>query len=135
VVNATDRSMQRCGSHTMKSLLLWKVYPLVQGIWERERRSYSLPLQVLRYRMRWFKVSEGGRLLKAPRVMSSIRSAVRGLLLAMVMAFVGVGLYSEGNEWGSQVLALNQFQTSCTVGNANVINRLRRSAGVVVFFP
>ena len=69
------------------------------GIWGGERKiSYSLPLQVLRYRMRWFKVSEGGRLLKAPRVMSSMRSAVRDLqVLAMVIAFVGI---VKGNGWG-----------------------------------
>ena len=69
------------------------------GIWDEEITiSYSLPLQVLRYRMRWFKVSEGGRLLKAPSVMSSMRSAVRDLqVLAMVIAFVGI---VEGNGWG-----------------------------------
>ena len=69
------------------------------GIWDEEITiSYSLPLQVLRYRMRWFKVSEGGRLLKAPRVISSMRSAVRDLqVLAMVIAFVGI---VEGNGWG-----------------------------------
>ena len=72
------------------------------GIWDEEITiSYSLPLQVLRYRMRWFKVSEGGRLLKAPRVMSSMRSAVRDLqVLAMVIAFV-VGI-SRG-EWVGRV--------------------------------
>ena len=71
------------------------------GIWGGERKiSYSLPLQVLRYRMRWFKVSEGGRLLKAPSVMSSMRSAVRDLqVLAMVIAFVGI---SRG-EWVGRV--------------------------------
>ena len=57
----------------------------------RERITYSLPLQVLRYRMRWFKVSDGRRLPNAPKVMSSIRSTVRDLhVLAIVMAFVGV---------------------------------------------
>ena len=79
----------------MNSLLLWLVWAFGAG---RERYSYSLPLQVLRYRMRWFKVSEGGRLLKAPSVMSSMRSAVRDLqVLAMVIAFVGI---VEGNGWG-----------------------------------
>jgi hypothetical protein len=108
VVNATDRSMQRHGSHTMKSLLLWKGW-LVQAF-GRGRRSYSLPLQVLRYRMRWFKVSEGGRLLKAPRVMSSIRSAVRGLLLAMVMAFVGVGCIPRGMSGAARYSHLTSFR-------------------------
>ena len=72
------------------------------GIWGGERKiSYSLPLQVLRYRMRWFKVSEGGRLLKAPRVMSSMRSAVRDLqVLDMVIVFVGI---SRG-EWVGRVV-------------------------------
>lgn len=57
--------------------------------------------------MRWFKVSEGGRLLKAPRVMSSMRSAVRDLqVLVMVIAF-GVGVGIEDNE-----CALNQFRAA-----------------------
>jgi hypothetical protein len=41
------------------------------------------------------------------------------------MAFVGVGVYGtvvEGNEWGRYTFALNQFQTSCAVGIADVIN-------------
>ena len=81
----------------MNSLLLWLVWAFGTV---REKISYSLPLQVLRYRMRWFKVSEGGRLLKAPSVMSSMRSAVRDLqVLAMVIAFVGI---SRG-EWVGRV--------------------------------
>ena len=82
----------------MNNLLLW-THLISMGIWDEEKTiSYSLPLQVLRYRMRWFKVSEGGRLLKAPSVMSSMRSAVRDLqVLAMVIAFVGI---VEGNGWG-----------------------------------
>ena len=43
--------------------------------------------------MRWFRVSDGRKLPKEPKIMSSIRPAVMGLqVLAMVMAFVGVGV-------------------------------------------
>ena len=88
----------------MNNLLLWLVWAFGAG---RERYSYSLPLQVLRYRMRWFKVSEGGRLLKAPSVMSSMRSAVRDLqVLAMVIAFVGI---SRGEGVGRVGVLLRHY--------------------------
>ena len=80
--------------------------------------------------MRWFKVSEGGRLLKAPSIMSSMRSAVRGLqVLVMVIAF-GVGVGIEDNE-----CALNQFRAVWPVGIADVIDEFESCTGVILSFP
>ena len=67
-------------------------------------------------------------MLKAPSIMSSMRSAVRDLqVLAMVIAF-GVGGI-EDNE-----CALNQFRAVWPVGYADVIDEVKSCAGCHLVF-